>query len=110
MGHQDDLAGFEIGGHQLVEDLRLGGIREKKGDQPGPLAGLFHGSGLDSVGLGLVHGVAVGPDSHHYLEAAVLEVEGVGPALGTVAQDGDLLVRQAGGVGVFGVIDVQTHG
>ena len=73
-------------------------------------AGDFGDAGYGEAGVagGLSAGAAF-VESDHYLDAAVVEVQGVGVALAAVADHADGFAGQQGEVGVFFGVDVHCH-
>ncbi len=106
VGEQEQLAGGEIGANFL--GIQFGGclIGDEHHDHVGPFSGFGDGGHFKAGLLGLGDGLGVGGEADLDLDAGVLEVEGVGVALGAVADDGDLLGLDKGEVGVVIVISL----
>ena len=86
---------LELIGQQHHDPVRLG-------------AGLGDAEHFQAIGAGFVGRAAAFVEAHHHVDAAVLEVEGMGVALRTVANDGHRLAVQQAEVGV-GVVEKLGH-
>ena len=92
----------------LVIDLFLELIRQQHHD-PVRLGGSIRDAqNLQAVGLGFVSGAASFVEAHHHVHAAVLEIQGVGMALGAVADDGNCLAAEQREIGI-GVVKKLSH-
>ena len=104
MGKSQGLALGHIGGDVLFIDLGLHLVVDQDHDDIRPLSG--GGDGLDRqpglLGVGPVLGAL--PQADADIAAGVLQVEGVGVALGAVADDGDLLALQPAQVAVLLIV------
>ena len=90
MGEGQGLALGHVGGDVLLVDLGLDLVVDEHHHDVRPLGRL--GDGLDGKAgvLGVLPVSGALPQAHTHLTAGILQVEGVGVALGAVADDGDL--------------------
>ena len=109
VGEGQGLALGHVGGDVLLIDLGLHLVVDEHHNDVAPLGGLGHGldgqTGL--LRLGPVLGALA--QAHAHVAAGVLQVEGVGVALGAVADDGDLLAVEVGELAVLLVVHL-SHG
>ena len=106
--HQDSTGGAiaDVGRDLGVVDAALQLVGGQDHQHVGPLGGVRDAHHLQAVGFHLLGGGRAGLEGdHHVLRAGVGEVERMGPALRTVAYDRDLLVQDAGNVGVAVIVD-----
>jgi hypothetical protein len=93
----------------LLVDAPLQFVRGQDHDRVGPGRRLGDRHHLEAFGLGLPGRRRAGTQGHGDVgDAGVAQIEGMGVALRAVAYDGDLLVQNAGKVGVAIVVD--AHG
>ena len=85
----------------LLVDLGLGLVGDEHHDDVGLLRGVVHAHDLEAGLLGLLGGRGALAQAHADVHAGVHEVEGVGVALGAIADDGDLLARITSGLTSF---------
>ena len=109
MGEGQGLALGHVGSDVLLIDLGLHLVVDEHHDDVAPLGGL--GNGLDGqaglLRLGPVLGALA--QTHAHVAAGVLQVEGMGVALGAVADDGDLFAVEVGELAVLLVVHL-SHG
>ena len=104
VGEHQGVAGLQIGGDVLPVQIRLGFIVDEDHDDVGPPGGLGYAHDLQSGGLRLGLIGAAGPQAHAYVAAGLLQVQGVGVALGAVADDADLPAVQLADIAVLLII------
>ena len=104
VGEGQGLALGHVGGDVPVVDLGLHLVVDEDHHDIRPLSG--GGDGFHRQPGGLGGGPALGalPQAHAHVAAGVLQVQGVGVALGAVADDGDLFALQPAQVAVLLVI------
>ncbi len=90
MSEEQQFAGGKIGSNLFVVQLGGGLIRDENHDHVSPLGHFRHSADFEARLLRLGNGLGIGGKTHLYLDARVLEVEGVGMPLRTVADDGYL--------------------
>ncbi len=103
------LPGDRFGAMSLLVDRGLLGVRDGHKNHVGAADGFGGADDFKAVGLGDGNGFAAFVKADDDVAAAVLEVEGVGVALGAEAQDGQGLVLEMFQVGVFVGIDFGRH-
>lgn len=106
MGEADGLPGREVGknfavnfglhivAHQEHDHLRRGG-------------GFFDGSHFQAVGGGPLPALAALVEAHHYLDAAVLQVLGMGVPLAAVAEHGNFLLLDQVEIHILVVVNLE---
>ena len=104
VGEHEGLAGTQIGLDVGVVDLGGGLVGGEVHDDVGPLGDFGYGADDEAGFAGLLGAGGVGAEAYADVDAGVLEVEGVGVALGAVADDGYLLALDDGEVCVCVVI------
>ncbi len=109
VGEGQGLALGHVGGDVPVVDLGLHLVVDEDHHDIRPLSG--GGDGFHRQPGGLGGGPALGalPQAHAHIAAGVLQVQGVGVALGAVADDGDLFALQPAQVAVLLVVHF-SHG
>ena len=110
MGEAQHLAGAEVRCDLLVVDGLLELIGQQHHDPVGLGAGVGDAQHFQAIGLGLLGRAAACVEPNYDVDAAVLEVQGVGMALGAVANDGNRLAVQQGEVGVGVVVKLGHPG
>ncbi len=106
MAEQQRRPVSDVGGDLVVVDGLLQLVRRQDHDGVGPARGVGHGLDLQPFGLGLLGGGGVRTKRDgHLLHAGIAQVQGVRVTLRAIAYDRDLLVEQAGEVGVAVVVD-----
>jgi hypothetical protein len=108
VGEAQHLAGAQMGSNLLLIHRLLGLVGEEHHDPVGLAAGVGHAQHLQAIGPGFLGRAAALVEAHNHVDAAVLEVEGMGMALGAVADDRHGLAAQQGEVGV-GVVEELGH-
>ncbi len=109
VGEHEGLAWAQVGLDVGVVDLGGGLVGGEVHDDVGPF-GDFGDSINDEAGFAGALGVGgAGAEAYAYVDSGVLEVEGVGVALGAVADDGDFLCLDEGEVCVCVVVCL-SHG
>ena len=106
--HEGDV-GLHVGGDVFVVDLGCGLVGGEVHDDVGPLGDFGDGANLEAGELGFAGVGGVGAEAYADVDAGVLEVEGVGVALGAVADDGDFFGLDEGEVCVCVVVGL-CHG
>jgi hypothetical protein len=81
MGKQQHLSRGEMGMHKTPVQASLDFIRYLEGDDVGPVHGLGNGQNPESGLSGLLPVFAAWPEPDHNIQSAVLQVQGLGPAL-----------------------------
>ena len=104
MGEGQGLALGHVGGDGILIDVGLDLVVDEQHHDVAPLGGVLHRLDLKSGLLGLGPVLGPGAEAHAHVAAGVLQVEGVGVALGAVADDGDLLAVQVADVAVLFVV------
>ncbi|SJM35764.1 conserved hypothetical protein [Mesorhizobium delmotii] len=108
VGERDRRAIADVRRDLGFVDVGLQLVWRRHHHQVGPCGGLRHAHHLEPVGLDLLGGCRAGLEADgDILDAGVLEVERVRPALAAIADDGDLLALDQVEIGVAIVID--TH-
>ena len=101
MGEHQSLPCREVGRDFFLVDVRLNRVRHQNHDDVGPGCNFSDCSDRQAAGLGFGSRFAAGGQSDSHVNAAVLQVESVGVALGAIANDGDFLApdeRDIGGI------------
>ena len=104
MGEGQGLALGHVGSDILLIDVGLDLIIDQHHHDVAPLGGLGHGLDLKTGLLGLGPALGALAQTHADVTAGILQVHGVGVALRTEADDGDLLAVQVGQVAVLLII------
>ena len=110
MGEQQGLALGEVRQDVLHVDVRLLHVGQSDHDHVGATDRLGGIDDLEAVLLGDGAGLGARVEADDDLAAAVLEVQRVGVALGTVAEDGERFVGEHAEIGVFVGVDFGGHG
>ena len=105
MGDEQGVAALQVGGDVLVE-VALARCRAPGHDQVGLGGGLGDRQDPQAGRLGLGHRRGALAEADPHVDARLLEVEGVGVALGAVPDHGDLAAGDEGAVGVLLVVHV----
>ena len=109
MGEGQRRALLHMLGEVLGIELRLQLVGRQHHDDVGPFRRLLGRHHLDAGGLRLLDGGrAFAQRDPHLLDAAVLQIEGMGMALAAIADDDDLLVLDQVHIGIAVVIN--AHG
>ena len=104
VGEGQGLALGHVGRDVLLVYLGLDLVVDEEHHDIAPLGGVRHGLDLQAGLLGLGPALGALTQAHADVAAGVLQVEGVGVALGAVTDNGDLLAVQVGQVAVLLVI------
>jgi hypothetical protein len=100
VSEEEHLARGEVGGDLFGVEPGGGLVGDEDHNDVGPASDFGDGTDFEAGLLGLGDGFGVGGEADFYLNAGVLEVEGVGVALGAVADDADLFGLDEREVGV----------
>ena len=103
-----NFAALEVGSDLFLVNVLLEFIRKQHHDPVRLGGGLGHGQNLKPVGLGFLRRATALIQTDDDVDAAVLEVEGVGVALGAIANDRYGLAVQQTKIGV-GVVKELGH-
>ena len=109
MGEGQGIARLEVGGDELLVDLGLGLVGGEDHDDVGLSRGLRHAHDLEAGFSRLLGGRGALAQSDAHIAAGVHEVERMRVALGSVADDGDLLALDDLGLAILVVIDGNCH-
>jgi hypothetical protein len=99
---------LHVGLDFFLVQLGLEFVRGQDHHHIGRLHGRRHIRNLQAVRLCLLNSGRAWTQTHHHINTGILQVAGMGMALGAVADDGDFLATDDGKVGVFVVIHL--HG
>ena len=108
MGEGQGRALLDVGFNLRLVQPGLMLVRRQNHHQVRPGDGVRYGHDHQARRLGLGRGSGPLAQADARLDAGVLEVVGMGVALGTVTYDSDLLALDQGEVGVFVVVDVHV--
>ena len=104
VGKGQGVAVLQIGGDVSLVHIGLDFVVDEHHHDVAPLGGLRHGHDLQAVLLRHSPALGAGAQADTYVTAGILQVQGVGMALGAVADDGDLLPVEIVDVTVLCVI------
>ena len=107
---EEGVARVEIRSDILLVDTWDREIRHGDKDHIGALHGLRRVIDFETELLGDGAALALGIETNDHLDAALLEVEGVGVSLGTEADDGSGFSLEELQVGIFVGVDFSGHG
>ena len=94
VGEHEGVPSLQVGGDVPLVDVRLHLVVDEDHDDIRPFRGLGHGHDLQARRLGGLPVFAALPEADAHVAAGFLQVQGVGVALGAVADDADLLPVQ----------------
>ena len=95
-------------GDFLVVNLFLELIGQQHHDPVGLGCGIRHAQDFQSIGLGFISRAAAFVEANHHVNTTVLEVQGVGMALGSITNDRHGLTAEQAQVSV-GVVIQRGH-
>ena len=106
VGEQQRRAVADVRGDLMLVDAALQLVRGQDHDRVGPGGGGGDGHHLQPLGLGLLGRAGAGAQRHgDVLHPGIAQVQRVGVPLAAIAYDGDLLVQDAGNIGVAVIVD-----
>ena len=109
VGESEGVAGLQVRRDVGLVYLGLQLVGHEHHDEVGLFGGRGHVGHAQAGLLGGLDGVRALAQAHAHVAAGVLEVQRVGMTLGSVADDGDLLVLDDVGVAVLFVVDGDGH-
>ena len=110
MGEGQGVAGLQVGSDVLLIDLGLQLVGNEDHDDVAFLGGLVHGGDLQTSLFGLSPALGTLAQADAHVNAGIHEVEGMGMALRTIANDSDLLPLEDLRIDVVFVVDRNSHG
>ena len=104
MGEGQGIALHQVGLDVPLVDVGLDLVVDEHHHDVAPLGGVGHGHHLQAGSLRLGPALRALPQAHADLAAGILQVQGMGVALGAIADDGDLLAVEVVDVAVFLIV------
>ena len=91
VGKHQHVARLQVGSDVPLVHVGLDLVVDQDHHDVAPLGGLGDGHDLQPGLLGVLPVLGAGAETHAHVTAGILQVQGVGVALGAVADDGDFL-------------------
>ena len=104
VGKHQHIPRLQVGGDVVFVHVRLDLVVHQDHDDIGPLGGVRHGLDLQSGTLGGGPVLGALAQAHAHVAAGFLQVQGMGVALGAVADDADFLPVQLAQVAVLLIV------
>ena len=104
VGKHQHVPRLQVGGDVGFIDVRLDLVVHQNHDDVGPFGGVRHGLDLQSRPLGVFPVFGALAEAHTHVAAGLLQVQGVGVALGAVADDADFLPVQLAQIAVLLIV------
>ena len=104
VGEGQGIALHQVGLDVPLVDVGLDLVVDEHHHDVAPLGGVGHGHHLQAGVLGILPVLGAGAQAYAHVTAGVLQVQGMGVALGAIADDGDLLAVEVVDVAVFLIV------